>query len=119
MEISIKVPKYVIDKSFQIKWELKGLNTFFIDDPFHFSLDVRGSIYPERRGKHSWLKNQIEMKISFILSPAMVFVPQHVLQDAIELVRMLFLSSYIFNTYVNIQIQLLFKFYNITYKNNP
>ncbi|WJX70555.1 hypothetical protein P8452_54647 [Trifolium repens] len=69
-----------------IKWELKGLNTFIIDDPFHFSLDVRGSIYPERRGKHSWLKNQIEMKISFVLSPVMVFVPDHVLQDAIELV---------------------------------
>ncbi|KAK2419962.1 hypothetical protein P8452_50282 [Trifolium repens] len=67
-----------------IKWELHGLNTFYIDDPFHLSLDVRGSLYPERRGNHTWLKYQIEMKIS-IDFPAMVFVPEHVLQDAIEL----------------------------------
>ncbi|XP_045811363.1 uncharacterized protein LOC123905703 [Trifolium pratense] len=70
-----------------IKWELQGLNTFYnVDDPFHFSLDVNGSMYPERRGKHSWLKNQIEMKINFVVSPAMIFVPDHVLQDAVELV---------------------------------
>jgi hypothetical protein len=37
------------------------------------------------------------MKIS-IDFPAMVFVPEHVLQDAIELVRMLLPSSYVFNT---------------------
>jgi hypothetical protein len=48
--------------------------------------------------------NQTEMKISFVVFPAMVFVPDHVLHDAIELVRMLFLSSYyLINT--------LFKFY--------
>ncbi|WJX65648.1 hypothetical protein P8452_50284 [Trifolium repens] len=69
-----------------IKLELQGLNTFYNDDPFHFSLDVRGSIYPERRGNNSWLMNQTEMKISFVVFPAMVFVPDHVLHDAIELV---------------------------------
>ncbi|WJX70546.1 hypothetical protein P8452_54640 [Trifolium repens] len=67
-----------------MKWELQGLNTFYNDDPFHLSLDIRGSIYPERRGNHTWLMNQIEMKISFVVSPAMFFVPEHVLQDAIE-----------------------------------
>lgn len=69
-----------------MRWELQGLNSFY-NDPYHFSLDVRGTIHPERRGKRSWLKNQMEMKISFIVSPAMVFVPEHVLQDALELVR--------------------------------
>ncbi|CAK8533473.1 unnamed protein product [Lathyrus sativus] len=68
-----------------MRWELRGLNSFY-NDPYHFSLDVRGSIYPERRGKRSWLKNQMEMKISFIVSPAMIFVPEHVLQDALEMV---------------------------------
>ncbi|KAK7316331.1 hypothetical protein VNO77_35285 [Canavalia gladiata] len=68
-----------------IKWELQGLNTFYVD-PYQLSLDVRGTIYPERKGKHSWLKNQMEMKISFCISPAMAFIPENVMQDAIELV---------------------------------
>ncbi|RDX74054.1 hypothetical protein CR513_46232 [Mucuna pruriens] len=68
-----------------IRWELEGLNTFYMD-PYHISLDVKGSIYPERKGKHSWLKNQIEMKISFCVSPAIAFIPENVLQDALELV---------------------------------
>ncbi|KAK2419961.1 hypothetical protein QL285_030764 [Trifolium repens] len=69
-----------------IKWELKGLNTLDHNDPYHLSLDVKGTIYPERSGKHSWLKNQIEMKISFILSPAMGFIPEDVLQNTFEMV---------------------------------
>ncbi|WJX70549.1 hypothetical protein P8452_54642 [Trifolium repens] len=69
-----------------IKWELKGLNTLDNNDPYHLSLDVKGTIYPERSGKHSWLKNQIEMKISFILSPAIGFIPEDVLQNAFEMV---------------------------------
>jgi hypothetical protein len=77
-------------KLFQIKWELKGLNTLDNNDPYHLSLDVKGTIYPERSGKHSWLKNQIEMNIRFILSPAIGFIPEDVLQNAFEMVRMLF-----------------------------
>ncbi|CAJ2665706.1 unnamed protein product [Trifolium pratense] len=71
----------------EIKWELKGLNTLD-NDPYHFSLDldVKGTIYPERSGKHTLLKNQIEMKISFILSPEMGFIPEDVLQTAFEMV---------------------------------
>ncbi|KAK7271805.1 hypothetical protein RJT34_28013 [Clitoria ternatea] len=68
-----------------IRWELHGLNTFY-NDPYLLNIDVKGAIYPERKGTRSWLKNQIEMKISFCVSPSMAFIPEHVLQNAIEMV---------------------------------
>ncbi|KAJ1398735.1 hypothetical protein SESBI_30829 [Sesbania bispinosa] len=68
-----------------VRWELQGLNTFYMD-PYNFSLDVKGCIYPERRGTRSWLKNQMEMRIKFCVSPSLAFVPEKVLHDAIELV---------------------------------
>ncbi|XP_027359370.1 uncharacterized protein LOC113868018 [Abrus precatorius] len=68
-----------------MRWELQGLNTFYTD-PYHLNLDVRGTIYPERRGTHSWLKNQMDMKISFCVSPAMALIPENAMQDAVELV---------------------------------
>ncbi|XP_061362238.1 uncharacterized protein LOC133305990 [Gastrolobium bilobum] len=67
-----------------LRWELQGLRTFYMDP--NFNLDVKGAIYPERRGTQSWLKNQAEMKISFCVSPTMAFIPENVLQDAGELV---------------------------------
>ncbi|KAK7381283.1 hypothetical protein VNO78_33855 [Psophocarpus tetragonolobus] len=67
------------------KWELQGLNTFY-KDPYHIKIDVRGSIYPERKGKNSWLKNQMEMKITFAASAATAFIPENVLHDTIELI---------------------------------
>nr|AFK37649.1 unknown [Medicago truncatula] len=67
------------------RWELQGLNSLY-NDPYDFNLDVRGIIYPERKGKSSWLKNQMEMKINFTVSPTMTFVPEHILKDALELV---------------------------------
>ncbi|XP_061367594.1 uncharacterized protein LOC133310651 [Gastrolobium bilobum] len=68
-----------------LRWELQGLSSFYMD-PYNFNLDVKGTIYPERRGTHSWLKNQTEMKISFCVSPTMAFIPENVLQDTFELV---------------------------------
>ncbi|XP_057448203.1 uncharacterized protein LOC130739808 [Lotus japonicus] len=68
-----------------IRWELQGLNTFYLD-PYHFNLDVKGAMYPERMGPRSLLKNQTEMKISFCVSPATAFIPEKILQDALELV---------------------------------
>ena len=75
-----------------MRWELQGLNTFYME-PYHFSLDVRGTLYPERKGTRSWLKNQMEMKISFCVSPTIALIPESVLQDAIELVRLTLLIS--------------------------
>ncbi|KAG4383326.1 hypothetical protein AAZX31_13G046500 [Glycine max] len=82
-EIPHHVPK-VLELHF-IRWELQGLNSFY-KDPYQISIDVRGSLYPERKGKHSWLKNQMVMTITFCASPAIAFIPENVLQDAIELI---------------------------------
>jgi len=71
----------------QTRWELQGLSALY-NDPYQINLDVRGTIYPERTGKHSWLKNQMEMEIAFCVSPATAFIPESVLQNAIELVRL-------------------------------
>ncbi|QCD92638.1 hypothetical protein DEO72_LG5g706 [Vigna unguiculata] len=67
------------------RWELQGLSALY-NDPYQINLDVRGTIYPERTGKHSWLKNQMEMEIAFCVSPATAFIPESVLQNAIELI---------------------------------
>jgi len=74
----------------QIRWELQGLDTFY-KDHYQINIDVRGSLYPERKGKHSWLKNQMVMKITFC--PKVAFIPENLLQDAIELVRLPLLTS--------------------------
>jgi len=71
----------------QTKWELQGLSALY-KDPNQIKLDVRGTVYPERKGKHSWLKNEMEMEITFCASPATAFIPESVLQSGIELVRL-------------------------------
>ncbi|KAG4914624.1 hypothetical protein AAZX31_19G023900 [Glycine max] len=80
-EIPHHVPK-VLELHF-IRWELQGLDTFY-KDHYQINIDVRGSLYPERKGKHSWLKNQMVMKITFC--PKVAFIPENLLQDAIELI---------------------------------
>ncbi|KAL9323474.1 hypothetical protein ACSQ67_008331 [Phaseolus vulgaris] len=67
------------------KWELQGLSALY-KDPNQIKLDVRGTVYPERKGKHSWLKNEMEMEITFCASPATAFIPESVLQSGIELI---------------------------------
>uniref|UniRef100_A0A7N0VLI6 Uncharacterized protein n=1 Tax=Kalanchoe fedtschenkoi TaxID=63787 RepID=A0A7N0VLI6_KALFE len=68
-----------------IKWELLGLDDVL--KPSQFSLGVRGALYPDRRGKRSRLKGQLEMNISFVLPPALQLVPQDVLRNVAEAVR--------------------------------
>ncbi|KAK7266456.1 hypothetical protein RIF29_19100 [Crotalaria pallida] len=65
------------------RWELQG--PFYMETD-QLSLDVRGAIYPERRGRRSWLRNHIEMKISFCISPTLSLVPENTIHDAMELV---------------------------------
>ncbi|BAU01296.1 hypothetical protein LR48_Vigan10g243400 [Vigna angularis] len=67
------------------RWKLEGLSALY-KDPYQINLDVRGTIYPERKGKYSWLKNQMDMEIAFCVSPATAFIPESVLHNAIELV---------------------------------
>ncbi|CAM8944775.1 unnamed protein product [Rhodiola kirilowii] len=67
-----------------IKWELQGLDDVL--KPSQFSLGVKGALYPDRKGKRSRLKGQLEMNISFILPPSLQLVPQDVLKNVAEAV---------------------------------
>lgn len=62
--------------SFQTRWQLKGLDR--VMEPSDFSLGVKGALYPDRRGKHTRLRGQLEMNISFVLPPVLELVPEDV-----------------------------------------
>ncbi|XP_015879889.3 uncharacterized protein LOC107415957 isoform X1 [Ziziphus jujuba] len=64
------------------RWDLQGLHTNY--QPPHFALSVKGVVYPDRRGKQSRLRNQMEIKLSFIASPALALASHHVLQSIAE-----------------------------------
>ncbi|OVA08954.1 Exonuclease [Macleaya cordata] len=66
------------------KWELQGLDTVL--EPSHFTLGVRGALYPDRRGIRSRLKGQLEMSISFVLPPMLAVVPEDALSGVAEAV---------------------------------
>lgn len=58
------------------RWQLKGLDR--VMEPSDFSLGVKGALYPDRRGKHTRLRGQLEMNISFVLPPVLELVPEDV-----------------------------------------
>ncbi|KAG5407438.1 hypothetical protein IGI04_013557 [Brassica rapa subsp. trilocularis] len=58
------------------RWQLKGLDR--VMQPSDFSLGVKGALYPDRRGKHTRLRGQLEMNISFVLPPVLELVPEDV-----------------------------------------
>lgn len=58
------------------RWELQGLDN--VVDPSHFTLIVKGTLYPDRRGNRSRLRGHLEMNISFVLPPALALVPENV-----------------------------------------
>ncbi|XVF16669.1 hypothetical protein REPUB_Repub10bG0052200 [Reevesia pubescens] len=58
------------------RWELQGLDN--VVDPSHFTLIVKGTLYPDRRGKKSRLRGHLEMNISFVLPPALALIPENV-----------------------------------------
>ncbi|XP_059283988.1 uncharacterized protein LOC132037468 isoform X1 [Lycium ferocissimum] len=65
-----------------IRWELQGLDDVL--KPSQFSLAVKGSLYPYRVGPRSRLKGQLQMSISFVLSPMLALVPDDVRRDVAE-----------------------------------
>ncbi|XP_034707208.1 uncharacterized protein LOC117930680 [Vitis riparia] len=65
-----------------IRWELQGLDDLL--KPSHFSLGVKGALYPERQAMQSRLKGQLEMSISFVLPPVLALVPEDGLRSVAE-----------------------------------
>ncbi|KAF6171785.1 hypothetical protein GIB67_007306 [Kingdonia uniflora] len=64
------------------RWELQGLDTVL--KPSDFTLGVRGSLYPDRRGVRTRLKGDLETKISFVLPPMLAVIPEDVLRGVAE-----------------------------------
>lgn len=64
-----------------IRWELEGLNEKL--KPSHFSLGVKGALYPDRRGTSS-LKGTLQMSIGFILPTVLSLIPGDVLRNVAE-----------------------------------
>ncbi|CAN8273136.1 unnamed protein product [Cochlearia groenlandica] len=58
------------------RWELKGLT--HVMEPSDFSLGVKGALYPDRKGKYTRLRGQLEINISFVLPPVLELVPEDV-----------------------------------------
>ncbi|KAB2075492.1 hypothetical protein ERO13_A07G206700v2 [Gossypium hirsutum] len=58
------------------RWELQGLDN--VVDPSHFTLIVKGTLYPDRRRHRSRLKGHLEMHVKFILPPALALVPENI-----------------------------------------
>ena len=69
----------------QIRWELQGLDDLL--KPSEFTLGVKGTMYPERRGTQSRLKGQLQMSISFVLPPVLALVPEDVRREVAQSVR--------------------------------
>ncbi|XWS32901.1 hypothetical protein CRYUN_Cryun22dG0030700 [Craigia yunnanensis] len=58
------------------RWELQWLDN--VVDPSHFTLTVKGTLYPDRRGNKSRLRGHLEMYICFVLPPALALVLENV-----------------------------------------
>jgi len=71
----------------QMRWKLQGLDR--VMEPADFSLEVKGALYPDRRGKHTRLRGQLEMNISFVLPPVLELVPEDVRRNLANAVRKL------------------------------
>ncbi|XP_039040710.1 uncharacterized protein LOC120179067 [Hibiscus syriacus] len=57
------------------RWELQGLGN--VVDPSHFTLDVKGTLYPDRRSR-TRLRGHLEMHVNFVLPPALALIPENV-----------------------------------------
>ncbi|XP_051140639.1 uncharacterized protein LOC127258042 isoform X2 [Andrographis paniculata] len=69
-----------------IRWELQGLDDML--KPSQFSLGVKGALYSDRSSSpRSRLKGQLEMTISFVVSPVLALVPEDIRRDVAEFSR--------------------------------
>ncbi|XP_061337248.1 uncharacterized protein LOC133284266 [Gastrolobium bilobum] len=64
------------------RWELQGLHSDYI--PLDFNINASGALYLERQGRHSWMKNQIDISLSLAFPPLLAWVPEHVMQKFVH-----------------------------------
>ncbi|XP_061349738.1 uncharacterized protein LOC133294975 [Gastrolobium bilobum] len=63
------------------RWELQGLHSDYI--PLDFNINASGALYLERQGRHSWMKNQIDVSLSLVFPPLLECVPELVMQNLV------------------------------------
>ncbi|KAM7461711.1 hypothetical protein LguiA_029832 [Lonicera macranthoides] len=68
-----------------IRWDLRGIDEIL--KPSHFSLGVDRALYPDRHGKESRLRGQLQIRMSFVHPPVLDFVPEDIRRHVVELVR--------------------------------
>ncbi|KAF7803012.1 DUF1997 family protein [Senna tora] len=79
------VPPHVT-KLFQsslTKWEIEGVHGDYM--PPYLKLEATGMLYPERKGRLSFIKNELKLHISVVFPPlVLAFVPKHVLHNIFD-----------------------------------
>ncbi|CAF2057822.1 unnamed protein product [Brassica oleracea var. botrytis] len=63
-------------------------------EPSDFSLGVKGALYPDRIGKNTKLRDQIEMNISFVLPPVLELVLTSLVENVKHKVNGSLLADY-------------------------
>lgn len=65
-----------------IRWELQGLDDML--KPSHFSLGVKGILYPDRQGPRTRLTGSLQINMSFILPAILSLIPEEVRREVAE-----------------------------------
>ncbi|KAG4914614.1 hypothetical protein D0Y65_050251 [Glycine soja] len=70
--------------------EFPDLNADFV--PPGFNINARGALYLEREGRHHWMKNQLDINVNLALPPLLAWVPEDVLLNILQSVRITLLA---------------------------
>ncbi|KAJ1398725.1 hypothetical protein SESBI_30819 [Sesbania bispinosa] len=71
-----------ITKLLETRCEFQDLHADYM--PQGFNIDARGALYIERKGRHNWMKNQLDISLSLAIPPLLAWVPEHVLQNILQ-----------------------------------
>ncbi|KAM1015387.1 hypothetical protein ACFX2I_045162 [Malus domestica] len=63
------------------RWEIRGIAGY---DPSDINLSVKGTIFSDRQGTQSWLRNIFDINLSFIVPPLLAWVPDNTMQSITE-----------------------------------
>ncbi|KAB2613821.1 hypothetical protein D8674_036137 [Pyrus ussuriensis x Pyrus communis] len=63
------------------RWEIRGIAGY---DPSDINLNVTGTIFADRQGTQSWLRNIFDINLSFIVPPLLAWVPDNAMRSITE-----------------------------------
>ncbi|KAL5153027.1 hypothetical protein HKD37_19G052644 [Glycine soja] len=86
------------------------LNADYI--PPNFNVNARGALYLKRKGRHNWMKNQLDINVDF--PPLFAWVREDVLQNILQSV----MSNYVEDINNGFAVRLLAD-YNLFKRNKP